>query len=81
MQAAVCHGPKDYRIERVAQPTADANELIARIAACGICAIDRKCHSDAAMFWVGDGKPAWVKAPVIPGHEFFGHGAWLLHRH
>ena len=25
------------------------------------------------MFWGGNGKPAWVKAPVIPGHEFFGH--------
>ena len=25
------------------------------------------------MFWGGDGQPAWVKAPVIPGHEFFGY--------
>ena len=24
------------------------------------------------MFWGGNGKPAWVKAPVIPGHEFIG---------
>jgi L-iditol 2-dehydrogenase len=73
MQAVVCHGPKDYRLERVAKPTAGPNELIIEIAACGICASDCKCHSGAAMFWGGNGQPAWVKAPVIPGHEFFGY--------
>lgn len=72
MQAVVCHGPLDYRLERVARPTAGPNELIIEIIACGICASDCKCHSGAAMFWGGEGKPAWVKAPVIPGHEFFG---------
>ncbi len=73
MQAVVCHGPKDYRLERVAVPAAGPHELVIRIAACGICASDCKCHSGAAMFWGGNGKPAWVKAPVIAGHEFFGH--------
>ncbi len=73
MQAVVCHGPKDYRLERVARPVAAAHELVIEIAACGICASDCKCHSGAAMFWGGDGKPAWVKAPVVPGHEFFGY--------
>jgi len=73
MQAVVCHGPKDYRLERVAKPTAGPRELVLEIAACGICASDCKCHSGAAMFWGGNGKPAWVKAPVIPGHEFFGY--------
>jgi len=73
MQAVVCHGPKDYRLERVDKPVAGVNELVIEIVACGICASDCKCHSGAAMFWGGDGKPAWVKAPVIPGHEFFGY--------
>ena len=72
MQAVVCHAPKDYRLERVAKPGAGPNELIIRIVACGICASDCKCYSGAAMFWGSDKKPAWVKAPVIPGHEFFG---------
>ena len=72
MQAVVCHGPKDYRLEQVARPTAGPLELVIQIVACGICASDCKCHSGAAMFWGGNGKPAWVKAPVIPGHEFFG---------
>ena len=73
MQAVVCHGPQDYRLERVARPTAGPNELVIEIGACGICASDCKCYSGAAMFWGGNGKPAWVKAPVIAGHEFFGH--------
>ncbi|MBC7942854.1 MAG: alcohol dehydrogenase catalytic domain-containing protein [Chitinophagaceae bacterium] len=73
MQAVVCHGPKDYRLQRVARPVPGPHELLIEITACGICASDCKCHSGAAMFWGGDGQPAWVKAPVIAGHEFFGH--------
>jgi erythritol/L-threitol dehydrogenase len=73
MQAVVCHGPKDYRLEPVARPRAGAHELVIQISACGICASDCKCYSGASMFWGSSGKPAWVKAPVIAGHEFFGH--------
>ena len=69
MTAIVCHGPEDYRVEQVQRPTAGPRELVIRITACGICASDCKCWSGAGMFWSGD---PWVKAPVIPGHEFFG---------
>jgi threonine dehydrogenase-like Zn-dependent dehydrogenase len=69
MTAIVCHGPEDYRVEQVERPSPGPGELVIRIQACGICASDCKCWSGAKMFW-GD-KP-WVKAPVIPGHEFFG---------
>lgn len=75
MLAVVCHAPRDYRLERVKRPAAGANEVVIKIAACGICASDCKCHSGAARFW-GDpsrNKPAYVKPPVIPGHEFWGH--------
>ena len=71
MRAVVCHGPKDYRVEQAPRPVAGNRELVIRIKACGICASDCKCWSGAKMFWGGD-RP-WVKAPVIPGHEFFGH--------
>lgn len=70
MTAIVCHGPKDYRVERIARPAAGANELVIRVVSCGICASDCKCWSGAKMFW-GGSKP-WVQAPVVPGHEFFG---------
>lgn len=70
MTAIVCHGPKDYRVEEVARPAPGPREMVIRIAACGICASDCKCWSGARMFW--GGTEPWVKAPVIPGHEFFG---------
>src|SRR5437868_10248026 len=71
MTAVVCHGPKDYRVQQVAGPKAAPLEMIIRIGACGICASDCKCWSGAKMFW--GGASPWVKAPVIPGHEFFGY--------
>ena len=73
MLAIVNHGPQDYRLERIKTPRAKANELVIRIGACGVCASDGKCHSGAGMFWGGNGNPPWVKAPVVPGHEFFGY--------
>ncbi len=73
MTAVVCHGPEDYRVERVERPVAGPRELVIKIAACGICASDCKCWGGAKMFWGGENP--WVKAPVIPGHEFFGHVA------
>jgi threonine dehydrogenase-like Zn-dependent dehydrogenase len=71
MTAIVCHGPKDYRVETIARPRPGPRELTIRIGACGICASDCKCWSGAAMFWTGE--DPWVKAPVVPGHEFVGH--------
>ena len=73
MTAVVCHGPEDYRVEQVERPVAGPRELVIKIAACGICASDCKCWGGAKMFW--GGADPWVKAPVIPGHEFFGHVA------
>src|SRR6476660_2687605 len=73
MTAIVCHAPKDYRVERIARPVAGPREIVIRIGACGICASDCKCFSGAKMFWGGENAPSWVKAPVIPGHEFFGY--------
>lgn len=75
MLAVVCHAPKDYRLERVKRPAAGPNEVVIKVASCGICAGDCKCYGGAARFW-GDAeknKPSYVKPPVIPGHEFWGH--------
>lgn len=70
MQAVVNHGPHDYRLERVAKPTPGPHEVVIAIDAAGICGSDGKCFSGGGMFW--DPVDPWVKAPVIPGHEFFG---------
>lgn len=71
MDAVVCHGPRDYRLEKVPIPKAQQNELIMRIGAAGICTSDCKCYQGAAYFW-GRGEPMF-RTPVIPGHEFYGY--------
>lgn len=70
MQAVVNHGPRDYRLEQVAVPSAGPGEAVIEVEAAGICGSDGKCFAGGSMFW--DGAEPWVKAPVIPGHEFFG---------
>ncbi|RJS91529.1 erythritol/L-threitol dehydrogenase [Salinisphaera sp. Q1T1-3] len=81
MQAVVNHGPHDYRLETVATPEARGREVVIRIEACGICASDVKCWSGADMFWGNDEQPAYVKGPVVPGHEFVGRVAAIGPEH
>jgi threonine dehydrogenase-like Zn-dependent dehydrogenase len=85
MEAIVCYAPRDYRYEaKWKKPKPGANQMLIKIVACGICASDCKCWSGASMFWGGPMSPtsdkhfpAYVKPPVIPGHEFFGEVAEL----
>lgn len=72
MQAVVCHGPKDYRLEEVPVPKAGPGEALVRVEATGICASDLKCYQGAAKFWGDENRPAWAETEVIPGHEFVG---------
>lgn len=75
MQAVINHGPHDYRLEDVPRPEAGPGEVVIRVEAAGICGSDGKCHAGGEMFW--GGPEPWVKAPVIPGHEFYGTVAEL----
>ena len=72
MQAVVCHGPRDYRLEEVAKPRIAAGQVLVRVEAVGICASDLKCYDGAAKFWGDATRPAWAETGVIPGHEFVG---------
>jgi threonine dehydrogenase-like Zn-dependent dehydrogenase len=72
MQAVVCHGPEDYRLEEVAVPTRGPGEVLVAVEAVGICASDLKCYHGAAKFWGDENRPAWAETEVIPGHEFVG---------
>lgn len=72
MQAVVCHGPQDYRLEQVPVPTPGPGEALVRVQAVGICASDLKCYHGAAKFWGDDSRPAWAETEVVPGHEFVG---------
>lgn len=51
MQAVVCHGPRDYRLEEIAVPQRGPGEALIRVEAVGICASDLKCYHGAAKFW------------------------------
>jgi threonine dehydrogenase-like Zn-dependent dehydrogenase len=73
MRAVVAYAPGDYRFETVPVPRAGADEIIVKVEACGICAGDIKAYVGAESFWGGAGQPPYIKAPMIPGHEFLGH--------
>jgi erythritol/L-threitol dehydrogenase len=73
MRAVVAYAPGDYRLETVPVPRAGADDIIVKVEACGICAGDIKSYVGAESFWGGNGQPKYIKAPMIPGHEFVGH--------
>ncbi|MFV0253931.1 MAG: alcohol dehydrogenase catalytic domain-containing protein [Beutenbergiaceae bacterium] len=72
MQAVICHGPENYRLEQVPVPTPGPGEALVKVDAVGICASDLKCYHGAAKFWGDDNRPAYAQTEVIPGHEFVG---------
>ncbi|MCB9149053.1 MAG: alcohol dehydrogenase catalytic domain-containing protein [Caldilineaceae bacterium] len=72
MQAVVCHGPRDYRLQEWNVPTPGTEEVVIRVDSVGICASDLKCYSGAALFWGDANRVGYAQAPVIAGHEFVG---------
>ena len=72
MRALIAHGPLDFRMESVPTPVAGEGEIVIKVEACGICAGDLKSYHGAPSFWGGAGNPPYIKAPMIPGHEFVG---------
>src|SRR5258708_35056187 len=77
MQAVVCHGPEDYRLEEGAVPERKPGEALIRGEAVGVCASDLKCYHGAAEVWGDENRPAWAETMAIPGHEFAGRGVRL----
>jgi len=73
MKALVTYGRNDYRFEpEYPLPECGAGDVLIKVEGCGVCAGDLKCMNGADMFWGGENQPAYVKPPVIPGHEFLG---------
>jgi threonine dehydrogenase-like Zn-dependent dehydrogenase len=72
MQAVVCHGPRDYRLETWAVPQPGPGEVVIRVKSAAICASDLKCYSGAPLFWGDADRVGYCQPPVIPGHEFVG---------
>ena len=57
----------------MAVPEITEGEILIKVEACGICAGDLKAFDGAPSFWGDEKQPAYIKAPMIPGHEFIGH--------
>lgn len=72
MKAVVAYAPGDYRYEEVSVPEIDEKEILIKVEGCGICAGDIKSYDGAPSFWGDETQPAYIKAPMIPGHEFIG---------
>lgn len=73
MRAVVAYAPGDYRLEEVETPKIENDkEIIVKLEACGICAGDVKAFYGAPSFWGDEKQPSYIKAPMIPGHEFIG---------
>lgn len=70
MQAVVCYGPEDYRLETVDVPVPGPEEILTKVELCGICMGDIKTYRGAPSFWGDAEQPRYVKPPMIPGHEF-----------
>jgi len=62
MKAAVCYGKEDIRIEETKVRGLGPNDVLVKIAYCGICPSDLRVYS---------GKSS-LKYPIILGHEFTG---------
>ena len=63
MRAAVFHGPGDLRVSDLPCPSISVDELLLRIAACGVCG------SDVRTFRYGARN---IDRPVVLGHELSG---------
>jgi threonine dehydrogenase-like Zn-dependent dehydrogenase len=77
MKAVVAYEPGKYALEEVPVPIPGPKEVVIKVEACGICAGDVKAYYGAPSFWGGGINPPWIKAPMIPGHEFIGKVAAL----
>jgi (R,R)-butanediol dehydrogenase / meso-butanediol dehydrogenase / diacetyl reductase len=78
MLAAVYHGPRDLRLEAVAEPQAGPGEVKLRVLYNGICGSDLHEYYDGPVTTRTTPHPlTGVKNPVILGHELCGEVAAL----
>jgi (R,R)-butanediol dehydrogenase / meso-butanediol dehydrogenase / diacetyl reductase len=73
MRAAVCHGARDIRIQRVPRPRPARGEVLVRVHANGICGTDASEFVSPRMYPLHARHPlTGHEGPLIPGHEFAG---------
>ncbi|QOX65271.1 zinc-dependent alcohol dehydrogenase family protein [Anoxybacterium hadale] len=62
MKAIVYNAPRDYELKEIPRPVIKPNQVLIKVAACGVCRTDMHIHE-------GDFISAF---PLTPGHEFTG---------
>src|SRR5437763_15775460 len=72
MQAVVCHGPEDYRLEEWSVPKPGPGEVVIKVGSVGICASDLKCSLGAPLFWGDRHRSGYCQPPFLPGPAFVG---------
>ncbi|WP_122817969.1 2,3-butanediol dehydrogenase [Nocardioides pantholopis] len=73
MRALRWHGPRDLRLEDVAQPTAEPGRLVVEVALCGLCGTDLHEYAHGpSMIPRGPHRLTGQEPPVTLGHEFVG---------
>ena len=75
MRAALYYGPRDVRVEDVADPEVGPGQVLIRIELCGICGTDLHEYYDGPVFCPTATEPhplTGATPPVILGHEFVG---------
>lgn len=73
MKALRWHGRKDVRIDEVSEPTAVPDEVVIRVATCGICGSDLHEYLHGPLYIPKAAHPlTGMVPPVTLGHEFCG---------
>ena len=74
MRAAVYHGPRDIRIERVPRPVPAADQVLVRVLRSGLCGTDvTEWVSGPVMIPLAQRHPhSGHGGPLVPGHEITG---------
>lgn len=62
MKALVFYGPKDLKVKEVEIPQISDNDILVKVAFCGVCGTDNRIYQGTKK----------IKAPRIIGHEFSG---------
>ncbi|MFO7552071.1 MAG: alcohol dehydrogenase catalytic domain-containing protein [Haliea sp.] len=65
MKAIMLHGPNDLRVDELPEPTPGPNDVVIRLAACGICGTDLSFAAVGGMLGPSD-------TPMALGHELSG---------
>lgn len=68
MQAARWYGPRDLRIESIAIPEPQPDEVLVRLLACGVCGTDLEEFEHGAVS-VAEGSSGGRSVPLTIGHE------------